>query len=81
VASYERNYAQSAVLSPSDQVFPTDATIIESEADVETVIHAELELLRLASRRKSASVQPIQDRREDLYQLQPLRLVEIIKVL
>jgi len=80
VASYELNFAQSAVFSPSDLAFPTESTMIESEPDIENIVNAELDLLHLAKRRKIASVQPIKDRREDLYQLQSKSPIEITKV-
>lgn len=80
VSSYELNFAQSAVFSPSDLAFPTESTMIELDPDIENVVNAELDLLHLAKRRKIASVQPIKDRREDLYQLQSKNPIEIIKV-
>jgi len=80
VDSYELNYAQSAVFSPSDQIFPTESLMIESEPEMDNEIYAELDLLHLAKRRKSASVRPLVDRREDVYKLQPAIPIEFIKI-
>ncbi len=80
VDSYELNYAQSAVFSPSDQIFPTESLMIESEPEMDNEIYAELDLLHLAKRRKSASVRPLVDRREDVYKLQSATPIEIIKI-
>jgi len=80
VDSYELNYAQSAVFSPSDQIFPTESLMIESDPEMDNEIYAELDLLHLAKRRKSASVRPLIDRREDVYHVQSIAPIEIIKI-
>ena len=74
------NYAQSAIFSPSDQNFPTESLMIESQPEMDNEIYAELDLFHLAKRRKTASVRPLIDRRQDVYTLQPAHPIEIIKI-
>lgn len=80
VESYENNYAQSAIFSPSDQNFPNESLIVESPPEMDNDIQAELDLFHLAKRRKTASVRPLIDRRPDVYSLQPIHPIEIIKI-
>ena len=62
-------YAQSAVLTPSDFTFPRDGIQGETDANVETVLVCDLDLEVLKRTRRSGSVQPLDERRLDLYEV------------
>jgi predicted amidohydrolase/GNAT superfamily N-acetyltransferase len=62
-------YSQSAILTPSDFAFPTNATATEATADAETFIIADLDLTSLVQHRELGKTRPLQDRRLDLYDL------------
>ncbi|HET6399719.1 MAG TPA: hypothetical protein VFH47_09225, partial [Candidatus Thermoplasmatota archaeon] len=62
-------YAQSAVLTPSDFTFPRDGIAAEANPNVEMVVLADLDLELLRRQRRLGSVRQLQDRRKDLYQL------------
>lgn len=78
--SYLLNYAQSAILTPSDFAFPMEGVAAEADPNVETVVIAELDLSNLAKQREVGSVRPLFDRRPDLYELKPKKPIQIIKV-
>lgn len=78
--SYLLNYAQSAILTPSDFAFPMQAVAAEADPNVETVVIAELDLTNLAKQREVGSVRPLFDRRQDLYDLKMKKPIEIILV-
>jgi len=61
------HYAQSAILTPSDFYFSRDGVAAECQANIETVIFAELDLALLRRHRRKGTVQNWQDRRKDLY--------------
>jgi predicted amidohydrolase len=63
------HYAQSAILTPSDFYFSRDGIAAECEANIETVIFAELDLALLARHRRKGSVRNWEDRRTDLYRI------------
>jgi predicted amidohydrolase/ribosomal protein S18 acetylase RimI-like enzyme len=63
------HYAQSAILTPSDFYFSRDGVAAESEANIETVIFAELDLVLLQRQLRKGTVQHWLDRRKDLYSL------------
>jgi predicted amidohydrolase len=63
------HYAQSAILTPSDFYFSRDGVAAECEANIETVIFAELDLVLLRRHRRKGSVRNWEDRRTDLYRL------------
>ena len=63
------HYAQSAILTPSDFYFSRDGVAAECEANIETVIFAELDLVWLRRHRKKGSVRNWDDRRTDLYRI------------
>jgi predicted amidohydrolase len=63
------HYAQSAILTPSDFYFSRDGVAAECEANIETVIFAELDLALLARHRRKGSVRNWEDRRTDLYRI------------
>ena len=78
VRSFLVNYGQAAVCTPCDVGFPKDGIMAEADANVETVVIAELDLNDLAVQRDLGSVKPLQDRRSDLYELKSRVPVEVI---
>ncbi|WP_020407258.1 carbon-nitrogen hydrolase family protein [Hahella ganghwensis] len=65
----DNQFAQSAVLSPSDYGFPRDGIVEEATANQEVMIVADLDLKRLRQFREKGTVSNLKDRRHDLYQL------------
>lgn len=63
------HYAQSAILTPSDFYFSRDGVAAECEANIETVIFAELDLVMLRRHQNKGTVRNWEDRRVDLYRL------------
>jgi predicted amidohydrolase/mannitol/fructose-specific phosphotransferase system IIA component (Ntr-type)/GNAT superfamily N-acetyltransferase len=63
-------YAQSAIVTPSDIPFVRDAVAGEATPNIETVIFEDLDLELLRQQRQSGTVLNWTDRRRDLYQLQ-----------
>lgn len=63
------NYGQAAICTPSDFAFPMDGIAAEGVVNTQTVVVADLDLGALDIQRQSASVRPLLDRREDLYEL------------
>jgi predicted amidohydrolase len=61
------HYAQSAILTPLDFYFSRDGIAAESEANIETVIFAELDLVLLQQQLRKGTVRHWEDRRKDLY--------------
>jgi len=80
VKSYLINYAQSAILTPSDFAFPSNCIEGEADPNTETVVIAELDINTLHLQREMGSVRPFYDRREDLYSLSAREKIEIINV-
>ncbi|WP_442484121.1 GNAT family N-acetyltransferase [Aeoliella sp. SH292] len=78
VKSFLVNYAQAAVLTPCDVGFPKDGILAEADPNCETVVIAELDLNDLATQRVLGSVKPLQDRRNDIYQVLPKIPVEVV---
>ncbi len=76
--SYLLNYARSAILTPSDFGFPEGATAAEADANVETVVIADLDFAALSQHRRDGSVRPLADRRVDLYELSGRSPIEVI---
>jgi len=60
-------YAQSAVLSPSDFPFARDGILAEANANTETVITVDLDLEALEEAINAGSVRQRRDRRPDLF--------------
>ena len=77
--SYLINYAQSAILTPSDIAFPVYAIAAEADPNIETVTMADLDLNSLAIQREVGSVRPLYDRRPDLYELHSKQPIQIIR--
>jgi predicted amidohydrolase/GNAT superfamily N-acetyltransferase len=63
------HYAQSAIFTPSDFYFSRDGVAAECEANIETVIFAEVDLVLLQRLRRKGTVQHWDDRRKDLYSI------------
>ena len=73
------NYSQSAILAPSDFSFPEKGIEGEADPNVEAVAISELALFALAQQRHVATVRPLYDRRQDLYDLKAKNKIEIIR--
>lgn len=63
------HYAQSAILTPSDFYFARDGIAAECQANIETVIFAEMDLEMLRRQRWKGTVLNWADRRTDLYRI------------
>jgi len=61
------HYAQSAIMTPSDFYFSRDGIAAECQANIETVIFAELDLVLLQRQQRKGTVRNWEDRRKDLY--------------
>lgn len=78
IKSYLINYAQSAILTPSDFAFPMEAKTGEAEPNVETVVISDLDLYSIKMQKEVGSVRPLYDGRPDLYELKakiPIRKI------
>jgi predicted amidohydrolase len=62
-------YAQSAIFTPSDFPFPTNAVKAEATPNTEMTIIADLDLDLLMELHEYGSVRNLKDIRNDLYQL------------
>jgi GNAT superfamily N-acetyltransferase len=69
-AVIDSQYAQSAVLTPSDFPFPERAVLAEAPANEDASVIAEVDLQKLQTLRRSGSVQTGRDRRHDLYRVE-----------
>ena len=69
VQNMDINYAQSAVFTPSDFQFPTNAVKAEATANTEMVLIADVDLSLLKELHEHGSVQVLKDRRTDLYEV------------
>lgn len=69
VENMDVQYAQAAVLTPSDFAFARDGIAAEAEANEETVLICDLDLDELREAQQSGTVTPRLDRREDLFRL------------
>ncbi|MDH3214059.1 MAG: bifunctional GNAT family N-acetyltransferase/carbon-nitrogen hydrolase family protein [Myxococcales bacterium] len=67
VENMDIQYAQSAVLSPSDFPFARDGVLVEASPDVETVITTDVDFEALEEAILDGSVRPRRDRRPDLF--------------
>jgi predicted amidohydrolase len=63
------HYAQSAILTPADFSFSRDGVASECQANIETVIVAEVDLEMLRRQRRKGTVLNWADRRTDLYRV------------
>ncbi|NML21809.1 GNAT family N-acetyltransferase [Pseudoflavitalea sp. G-6-1-2] len=69
VDNLDIQYAQSAILTPSDVEFHRDAIAAEAEAGDETLIYQDLDMQLLKRNRVAGSVRTWLDRRNDLYRI------------
>jgi predicted amidohydrolase len=67
VENMDIQYAQSAVLSPSDFEFGRDGILAEASPNIETVITTDLDFESLQEAISNGSVRPRRDRRPDLF--------------
>lgn len=72
VENMDLQYAQSAVLSPSDFPFARDGVLVEASADTETVITTDVDFEALEEAINAGSVRPRRDRRPDLFRYESL---------
>ena len=70
VANMDINFAQSAVLTPSDHPFARDGIAAEATENAETMIIADLDMNRLDLARERGSVRNLNDRRPELYRVE-----------
>ncbi|MCI5077807.1 carbon-nitrogen hydrolase family protein [Oricola sp.] len=69
VANMDINFAQSAVLTPSDHAFARDGIAAEATENAETMIIADIDMAPLDSARERGSVRNLHDRRPELYRV------------
>ena len=69
VNNMDIQYAQSAVFSPSDFAFPTNAVVSEATPNTEMMVIADVNLDLLKELHVNGSVRNLKDRRNDLYSL------------
>jgi predicted amidohydrolase len=67
VHNLDLNYAQSALLTPSDRGFARDGIAAEAEPGIETQVVADFDFGLLEHARRAGTVQNLNDRRLDLY--------------
>ncbi|WP_370320091.1 carbon-nitrogen hydrolase family protein [Oricola sp.] len=70
VANMDINFAQSAILTPSDHPFARDGIAAEATENAETMIIADLDMNRLDLARERGSVRNLNDRRPELYRVE-----------
>ncbi len=68
VHNLDLNYAQSAILTPSDHGFARDGVAVEAVPGIETIVVADLDFGALQAARENGTVQNLNDRRLDLYE-------------
>lgn len=69
VENMDIQYAQSCILTPCDLTFSRDGIAADTTPNVETVAVADLHLDSLVEARNTGTVQPLKNRRHDLYHL------------
>ncbi|HRJ15647.1 MAG TPA: carbon-nitrogen hydrolase family protein, partial [Saprospiraceae bacterium] len=69
VDNMDINFAQSAIFTPSDFQFPTNAITAEATPNAEMTIIADVNLELLLELHEVGSVQNLKDRRKDLYEV------------
>ncbi|MFZ2099930.1 MAG: carbon-nitrogen hydrolase family protein [Oricola sp.] len=67
VANMDINYAQSAIMTPSDHAFARDGIATEATENAEMMIFADLSFDAVETARVSGSVRNLHDRRPELY--------------
>lgn len=69
VNNMDIQYAQSAIFTPSDFAFPTNAIKAEATPNTEMTVIADVDLSLLKELHEYGSVRTLKDRRKDLYEL------------
>lgn len=69
VTNMDLQFAQSAVLTPSDFAFPVNGVKAEATPNTEMIVVSDVDLSLLTELHNYGSVQTLKDRRMDLYQL------------
>lgn len=69
VNNMDIQFGQSAIFTPSDFQFPTDAVAAEATPNAEMTVIADVNLSLLKELHEFGSVQNLKDRRKDLYQI------------
>ncbi|HKK79972.1 MAG TPA: nitrilase-related carbon-nitrogen hydrolase, partial [Phaeodactylibacter sp.] len=69
VNNMDINYAQSAIFTPSDFAFPTNAIRSEATPNTEMTVIADVNLELLKELHEYGSVNTLKDRRRDLYEV------------
>jgi len=69
VNNMDINYAQSAIFTPSDFAFPTNAIRSEATPNTEMTVIADVNLELLKELHEYGSVNTLKDRRQDLYEV------------
>lgn len=70
VSNMDIQYAQSAVLSPSDFAFPNKAIVTEATPNTEIALIADVDLTDLAHLHRHGTVRNLQQRRGELYRVE-----------
>lgn len=65
-------YAQSAVFTPSDFAFPSNAVKAEATPNTEMILIADIDMELLKELHEFGSVKNLKDRRTDLYKITKL---------
>ena len=69
VENMDIQYSQSAVLTPSDFMFPHDCIAAEATPNTEMILFADLDMKSLVELHEEGAVRNMKDRRTDIYQL------------
>jgi len=69
VENIDINYAQSAIMTPSDHPFARDGVAAEASENIEQIIFADLDLGLLDWARSDGAARNFKDRRNDLYRV------------
>lgn len=73
VHNMDLQFAQSAVLSPSDFAFPVNGIKAEATPNTEMIVISDVDLTLLTELHEYGSVTTLKDRRTDLYELRLLK--------
>ncbi|HMR93454.1 MAG TPA: bifunctional GNAT family N-acetyltransferase/carbon-nitrogen hydrolase family protein [Chitinophagaceae bacterium] len=73
VTNMDLQFAQSAVLTPSDFAFPVNGIKTEATPNTEMIVISDVELSLLTALHNYGSVQNLKDRRLDLYRIEYLK--------
>ena len=79
VENFLINYGEAMICTPSDFQFPTDAIAAKADSMNETVVISDLDLSALDQARELGSVRPLRDRRADLYRIEPVKPIGLVR--